>query len=123
LSINVIAETATAILIILGSIACLFSAVGMLRFPDFYNRSHGASKTTALGVFFVLLGTFLFFSLTDKFISIRLLLGISFVFLTFPVGTHMVFRAAYRTGVELWEETVQDDLKNLQDKLRSFSGK
>jgi multicomponent Na+:H+ antiporter subunit G len=108
---TVIGEIVATVFIVIGSIVCLFSAIGMLRFPDFYNRSHAASKNSALGVLGILSGTFLFFIFTDEFISIRLLLGIFFVFLTAPVGAHMLFRSAYRTGVELWEKTSQDDLK------------
>jgi multicomponent Na+:H+ antiporter subunit G len=109
---NEIGEVVATIFIVLGSIVCLFSAIGMLRFPDVYNRSHAASKSSALGVLGVLSGTFLFFIITDEFISIRLLLGIFFVFLTAPVGAHMVCRSAYRTGVKLWEKSSQDDLKS-----------
>ena len=112
MSMNEIGEVVATIFIVLGSIVCLFSAIGMLRFPDVYNRSHAASKSSALGVLGVLSGTFLFFIITDEFISIRLLLGIFFVFLTAPVGAHMVCRSAYRTGVKLWEKSSQDDLKS-----------
>ena len=68
----VISEIVATVFIVLGSMVCLFSAVGMIRFPDVYNRSHAASKSSALGVLLVLSGTFLFFIFTEEFISIRL---------------------------------------------------
>ncbi|NLW24026.1 MAG: Na+/H+ antiporter subunit G [Clostridia bacterium] len=113
---TVIGEIVATIFILSGAVICLISAVGMLRFPDVYNRSHAASKSSALGVVSVLTGTFLFFIFAEEFISIRLLLGIFFVFLTAPVGAHMVCRSAYRTGVELWEKSSQDDLKRILGK-------
>jgi multicomponent Na+:H+ antiporter subunit G len=96
-------ELLAAILIVLGAIVSFISAIGAIRFPDIYTRSHAASKSTALGVLFALLGAFLYFLLADGHVSIRLLLGIFFVFLTAPVGSHVVCRAAYRTGVNAEE--------------------
>lgn len=98
-----VGEVLATVLIALGGIVSLFSALGAIRFPDIYTRSHAASKSTALAVLFALLGAFLYFLFADGHLSIRLLLGIFFVFLTAPVGSHVVCRAAYRTGVHLEE--------------------
>ncbi len=106
-----IGELLAALLIVLGSIVCFLSAVGALRFPDIYARCHAASKSSALGVLCVLSGAFCYFALAHSLISIRLLLGIFFVFLTAPVAAHMVCKAAYRSGVKLSGENPQDDLK------------
>jgi multicomponent Na+:H+ antiporter subunit G len=38
-----------------------------------------------------------------------------FVFVTAPVGAHMIGRAAYLSGVPLWEGTLSDDLKGRYD--------
>lgn len=113
MSMTATGEILAAIFIFLGAIACLLSALGMLRFPDTYSRSHAASKSSALGVLCILLGTFFYFAFVDGFISIRLLLGIFFVFLTAPVAAHVVCRAAYRTGVKLSEISTQDDLRKV----------
>ncbi|MCZ1267663.1 monovalent cation/H(+) antiporter subunit G, partial [Paenibacillus tundrae] len=43
----------------------------------------------------------------------RVLLGIVFVFITAPVAGHLNGRAAYRTDVPLWEQSVQDELEPL----------
>jgi multicomponent Na+:H+ antiporter subunit G len=104
-------ETLAIIFITLGAIVSFLSAIGMVRFPDVYTRSHAASKSSALGVLCVLSGTFLYFGFVEGHISIRLLLGIFFVFLTAPVGAHVVCRAAYRSGVRLSENSSKDALK------------
>jgi multicomponent Na+:H+ antiporter subunit G len=106
-------ETIAAVLILIGTIFTFLSAVGLIRFPDVYSRSHAASKSSTLGVLCTLLGTFLYFLITDGYFSIRLILGIFFVFLTAPVAAHVICRAAYRSNVELAKESVQDDLKKV----------
>lgn len=104
-------ETIAAVFILIGTIFTFLSAVGLIRFPDVYTRSHAASKSSTLGVLCTLLGTFLYFLITDGYFSIRLILGIFFVFLTAPVSAHVICRAAYRSNVELAKESIQDDLK------------
>jgi len=99
------------IFIFIGTVFTLLSAIGLIRLPDVYTRSHAASKSTTLGVLCTLFGAFLFFLFTEEYVSIRLLLGIFFVFLTAPIAAHMVCRSAYRSNVELAKESVQDDLK------------
>lgn len=59
-----------------------------------------------------LVGTLLYFLITDGFFSIRLILGIFFVFLTAPVAAHVICRAAYRHKVPLAEQSAQDELKD-----------
>ncbi len=97
--------------VLIGVMFSFLSAVGLIRFPDVYTRAHAVSKSANLGVLCILLGTFLYFLLTEGYFSIRLLLGVFFVFLTSPVVAHMLNRAAYRSGVAMAEESVRDDLK------------
>lgn len=112
LSGNEFIELIIAIIILIGTIYCFISAIGFIRLPDVYNRAHALSKSSALGVIFVLFGTFLFFLILEGNFSIKLFLGMFFVFLTSPVSSHVVLRAAYRSNVPLAKESVQDDLKN-----------
>ena len=112
LSLNVtVIEAIVAVFILIGTFFSFLSAIGLLRLPDVYTRSHAASKSTTLGVLCTLFGTFLYFLVSDSYISIRLILGIFFVFLTAPVSAHMICRSAYRSNVKLADVSVQDDLK------------
>lgn len=113
LSANNLSELVPVLLILVGTIFTLLSAVGLIRLPDVYTRSHAASKSATLGVLFTLVGTFLFFLWEEGYFSIRLFLGIFFVFLTAPVAAHVILRSAYRSKVALAEESVQDDLKEV----------
>src|SRR5699024_10725892 len=110
LSVNVIFEWIGVILILIGSIISVISAVGMIRFPDIYSRAHAATKTTTLAVLITLVGTFIYVWLGEGFISIRLILGIIFVFMTAPVSGHLVLRSAYRANVKMADETKEDEL-------------
>ncbi|MGN1400016.1 MAG: monovalent cation/H(+) antiporter subunit G [Bacillus sp. (in: firmicutes)] len=113
MNVEMISEWIAAGCILAGTILTLLSAIGLIRLPDVYTRSHAASKSTTLGVLFVLLGAFMFFWIAEGYVSIRLLLGIFFVFLTAPVAGHIICRAAYRSDVKLADRTVRDDLKKL----------
>ncbi|QDI92417.1 Na+/H+ antiporter subunit G [Salicibibacter halophilus] len=110
---NVMIEVIVAILLIVGVVMILISAFGLVRLPDVYTRSHGATKSATLGVLCTLAGVFIHFGLIEGFFSVRLILGIVFVFLTAPVVGHVCCRAAYRSGVPLYEESVQDDLEEV----------
>jgi multicomponent Na+:H+ antiporter subunit G len=104
-------ELGIAVIIFIGTFFGSLSAIGFIRLPDVYNRAHALAKSATLGVLFVLLGTFLFFLFVERYFSIKLFLGIFFVFLTNPVTSHVICRSAYRSGVELAEVSVKDDLK------------
>jgi multicomponent Na+:H+ antiporter subunit G len=89
-------------LIIIGlvGIGCFFLAVGtigLLRFPNVYNRMHATSKPTTLGTATIFLAGFVRFGPGGA--GLTSLVGILFLFLTVPTGAHMIARAAQKTGV------------------------
>lgn len=106
-----IVEWIIGIVVLLGALISVISVLGIIRLPDVYLRSHAATKSATLGVLLILLGGFLYFWIFEHHISIKLLLGIVFVFITSPVAGHLNARAAYRSGVSLWKGSVRDDLK------------
>jgi multicomponent Na+:H+ antiporter subunit G len=111
LSGNQVVEWIAVILILFGSIISVISAFGLIRLPDVYTRSHAATKSATLSVLACLLGAFIYFWIHDGFVSIRLILGILFVFITAPVAGHLICRAAYRSRVPLAEGSGEDALK------------
>jgi multicomponent Na+:H+ antiporter subunit G len=92
-----------------GTFFILSGSIGILRFPDVYARLHAATKSSTLGVAGIMIGAFLFLYTEHDIVSGKLLLGILFVLLTAPVSGHMISRAAYRSGVPLWDKSVKDD--------------
>lgn len=107
---NEILKLIGAFIILFGSIISVISAIGIIRFYDVYSRAHAATKTTTLAVLIILTGAFIYVWLGEGHMSIRLVLGIVFVFLTAPVSGHLVLRAAYRSHTKLAEETAEDEL-------------
>ncbi|SIT92017.1 monovalent cation/H(+) antiporter subunit G [Edaphobacillus lindanitolerans] len=100
-----------AVPLIIGVVFTLVTAVGLLRFPDPYTRAHAASKSATVGVLGILVSVFLHFWLVEDHFNPRILLGIAFLFITAPVGGHMMARAAYFAGVKPTSLTVKDELK------------
>lgn len=115
MNIKEIFEFIAALVILIGSIIGFLSAVGIIRFRDVYSRAHAATKTTTVSVLITLIGVFTFAWITYGTISVRLMLGIIFVFITAPVSGHLVLRASYRANVKMTDETVEDELKIAHD--------
>ncbi|MFE8702381.1 monovalent cation/H(+) antiporter subunit G [Cytobacillus sp. FJAT-54145] len=103
----------------IGAFLSLVTAFGLIRLPDVYTRNHAASKSATLGVMSVLLGTFLYFYLEEGHFNSRLILGIVFIFMTSPVAGHLISRAAYHSGVKLWDKSVRDDLAKVKKEKSS----
>ncbi|CAM3202801.1 monovalent cation/H(+) antiporter subunit G [Filibacter tadaridae] len=104
--------------IIVGVVFTIVTSIGVLRLPDVYTRAHAASKSSTLGVLGILLGVFFHFWLNEGHFSIQILLGILFLFITSPIGGHLMSRAAYMSGVKPTELTVKDDLAEVVKKAK-----
>ncbi|WP_052131403.1 monovalent cation/H(+) antiporter subunit G [Planococcus sp. CAU13] len=115
------------LIIILISTGVLFSvvtALGLIRLPDVYTRTHAASKSSTLGVLAILSGTFLHFWLIEGSFNTQMIIAIAFLFITAPVGGHLIGRAAYVYGIKVADETVRDDMEPaLKKKKKRFSSK
>lgn len=92
-----------------GTLFSIFASMGLLRFPDIYSRLHSTGKNATGGVIMSMVATFLFFLVDQDIFIGKLLLVIMFVFLTTPIVTLTVSRAAYRTGIPV-KNAVSDEL-------------
>lgn len=115
---TVIANILIVATIVVGIIFTIVTVIGILRLPDVYTRAHAASKSATLGVLSILLGVFLHFWLIKGVFSIQLILAIAFLFITSPIGGHLMSRAAYLSGVKPTELTVGDDLAEVVAKAK-----
>lgn len=102
-------EIAASLLILGGVGLTIAGSLGLLRLPDVYNRLHATGKSATLGIACVVLGAWIGSSIAGA-PGVKHLVVLIFLFLTGPVGTHMIFRASYLTGVPLARSTVRDDL-------------
>ncbi len=80
--------------------------LGLIRFPDVYNRLQAGTKCVTFGTAGMLFGVFILQGFTS--FGFKALLGIAFVFLTSPVAAHAISRAARRGGVPLAKGSVVD---------------
>ena len=106
----ILANILIGVTVSLGVIFILLTAIGLIRLPDIYCRTHAASKSATLGVMFILLGVFLHFWLIEGIVNTRIILGIVFLFITGPVGGHVIGRSAYLSGVKMWDQYVKHKL-------------
>ncbi|NMO98209.1 monovalent cation/H(+) antiporter subunit G [Paenibacillus lemnae] len=109
--INEIGELLIGLLVLFGAVLSVVSAFGLIRLPDVYLRSHAATKSATLGVLLILTGAFLYFMIYVEHTSAKLILGIIFVFITSPVAGHLNGRAAYRSGIPMWDKSRFDELR------------
>ncbi|QDW85300.1 Na+/H+ antiporter subunit G [Staphylococcus pasteuri] len=103
-TIKEIVSLISAILIFLGSIIALISAIGIVKFQDVFLRSHASTKSSTLSVLLTIIGVLIYFTMNAGFFSVRLLLSLVFINLTSPVGVHLVARAAYRNGAYMYRK-------------------
>ncbi|MHA6261234.1 monovalent cation/H(+) antiporter subunit G [Sporosarcina sp. CAU 1771] len=106
----VIANTLTVFAIVVGLVFTVVAVIGIIRLPDVYTRAHAGAKSTTLGVMSILLGVFIHYWFVEGHFSIKLILGIAFLFITGPIGGHLMSRAAYISGVKPTNLTIGDDL-------------
>ncbi|WP_434084104.1 monovalent cation/H(+) antiporter subunit G [Haloglomus halophilum] len=85
-------------LVALGAFFLIVGTVGLVRLPDIYNRMHATSKATTIGAASILLANTAYFG--PRGAGLVSLVGIVFLFVTAPTGSHMISRAAQRMGVD-----------------------
>lgn len=103
-----IADTAGAVLVLVGAATSLLGVIGMLRLRDVLSRSHAATKPQTLGLLLVLIGVGL--RMDSGMDLATLALVVFFQMMTGPVAAHLVARSAYRTGQVDHERLLFDEL-------------
>jgi len=88
--------------ILVGLFFVLVAAIGVVRLPDVYTRSHAVGLTDSVGAFFLLLGLALYQGLSTNLVKILVVLVL--LYLLNPVITHATVRAALRSGLKPWSK-------------------
>jgi len=94
------------VLISVGVVFDLFGCIGLVRLPDIYNRLQAATKCVTLGTCMILIGV-AFYTGLDA-IGVKAIICAVFILLTSPTGAHALARGSHRSGVPLWEGSVED---------------
>ena len=90
------------IFMIAGLFFLIVAAVGVIRFPDVYSRSHAVSLTDSLGAFLMLVGIALHEGLSINMLKILVVLIL--LYILNPVIAHATVRAALRSGLKPWQK-------------------
>ena len=107
------AEIIALAFLLVGSVFTFIAALGVLRMPDLFMRMHANTKSATLGVGFIMLGVAIYFG--EITVTTRAVAVILFLLVTAPISSHLLARAAYFSGIPLWEQTLSDDLRGHYD--------
>lgn len=108
-----IIEIIISVMILLGASLSILAAIGVIRLPDVYTRTHAAGISNTFGVSLLLFATVGYFFHTGQGFNARVLLAILFIYLTTPIASHLINRAAYDTGVPL-AIRIRDQLRSVK---------
>lgn len=90
-----------------GGMLVLIGTLGILRFPDFYTRTHAATVVSVGGFTISLLGIAVLNLFDIFFIKIMIVLVVNLI--TNPTSTHALADSAYKIGIKP-ARLVRDDL-------------
>ena len=89
------------IFIVAGLFFLIVAAIGVIRFPDVFSRSHAVSLTDSLGAFLMLVGVAFHEGFGKNMLKILAVLAL--LYIQNPVIAHATVRAALRSGLKPWK--------------------
>jgi multicomponent K+:H+ antiporter subunit G len=90
-----------AFLVLAGASLTLLGCIGLVRLKNFYFRIHSPTLGTSFGTLLILLGSVIYFSITQQRLAVHEVLIFIFVTVTTPVTLMLLARAAlYRDRAE-----------------------
>jgi multicomponent Na+:H+ antiporter subunit G len=103
-------DAVTVFFIAVGTFFLTVGTVGLIRLPNVYNRMHATTKATTLGSASTFLAIFTYYI---NGAGLTALVGILFLFMTAPIGAHLIARSSQKMGVEFeddvsWPENKED---------------
>ncbi len=87
-------EILIALLVLIGAFFVLVGSIGLVKLPDFFMRLHAPTKATTLGVGSILIASTLYYLTYKQTLSLHEILITIFLFITAPVGAHLMAKAA-----------------------------
>ncbi len=103
-------EIFLSLLILIGAGFTLIGSLGLLRLRDFYSRLHAPTKATTLGVGSLLIASAVFFSNQGDGLSLHEVLVTLFLFITAPVGAHLMAKAALHLRLQSLARPPTEDM-------------
>jgi len=102
------------ILIIIGILFNIFGCIGLVRFPDVYNRLQASTKCVTLGTILLLVGVALVSN--SGATTAKVIICAVFILITSPTAAHAIAKGAHAYGVKLWENSVVDKYAEEKEK-------
>lgn len=93
-------EIVIALCLLTGLFLMITAAIGLVRLPDLYCRSHAVAKASSLGIFLLLIALWL--ELSPQVSGLKLALAIFFQILTIPISSHLVGLLAKDKDIPRW---------------------
>lgn len=90
----------TVIFLLGGLFFLTVTCVGIIRLPDVYSRIHAVGKSETLGLMLVMVGLAIYHGFEIN--SAKLIMILLFVVFANPTATHVITRAAIRSGLQPW---------------------
>lgn len=110
-SLSTVREFLAALFMIGGMIFFVGSAIGMLRLPDFYSRIHASGNSETMGCMLSFIGLMIYEGPTLTMAKMAFVFLL--VFMANPIGSHILSKAAYKTGHPVWTLESEDAEKML----------
>lgn len=92
----------TIVFLVIGFLCFVASTVGVYRFKDFYSRLHAAGICESCGLLMCSIGLFIHQGLNQT--GIKLFVVFIAVFLSSPIGTHIISKVAYKNEKRIIED-------------------
>jgi multicomponent Na+:H+ antiporter subunit G len=102
------------ILIVIGILFDIFGCIGLVRFPDVYNRLQASTKCVTLGTVLLLLGVAVVAATGAT--SGKAVICALFILITSPTAAHAIAKGSYASGVRLWENSIVDKYADQAEK-------
>ncbi len=99
------------LLMALGVVAFIISAIGLLRMPDIYSRMHVGAKSPTMGTLLIISGAICI----EPTWAFKLLLLGTFILLTNPLSSSVIARASHRTKVPHMNTKDIDELRDYKE--------
>lgn len=110
MSIEILLDSASWLLMTAGGAFVFIGGLGALRMPDLYTRMHAASVTDSIGPVLIIFGIILQAGFTLA--SIKLIAILLFLLMTSPTSSNALASAALLAGTRPFAETLQDEEKS-----------
>ncbi|MHC1564244.1 MAG: monovalent cation/H(+) antiporter subunit G [Candidatus Hecatellaceae archaeon] len=99
------------ILLLIGIFCANVGAIGLIRFPDVFIRSHAATVSVMGGSVVSLFGLVLIGCQLGGAFPVKVFIIALIVIFASPTGTHAILKAAHKSRVQMWHKTFCDMLR------------